>query len=998
MLPVMPSHQPKIRRFHDLAPYRVREILLVSSPYDAFILEEDGQLSEQVYREYRDLSLSGPPRVTHMPTGSAAVGALADRRFDLILAMSSLSDMTVNDFGRRVKVARPGKPVVFLALDARELEEVEKDLDPECVDGRFLWTGDPQILLAIIKFVEDRFNVEHDVAEGNVRAILVIEDSPRYYSKFLGMLYEELMKQSRSLYSEGVNELQRRMYMRSRPKILLATSFEEGSAWFERFTKNMMAIICDLRMPHGGVIDPRAGLELARQAREAFPELPLLLQSAEIEHKEEAVQAGARFVDKNSPRLLAEVRSFLKESLGFGDFIFRMPDYKEVDRAVDVRDLERKLETVPDEAIAFHAAHDHFSIWLMARSEFAMAERIRPKKLSDFESIGHLRRYLISELRDARDTTQHGEINDFRRETFSEDHFSRIGRGSLGGKARGIAFLNLRLALTDESRFGGLPVHVPKTVVITTDYFDAFVDGGGLRQFASETDDDAEIARRFVSRPLPIGLLSDLRFIVERLEGPLAIRSSSVLEDSMHQPFAGIYSTLMIPNMAADPNRRLRELSTAIRLVYASTFFRNAKSYLEATGTRLEEEKMAVIVQKVVGRLHDRRFYPTVSGVAQSHNFYPIGPQRPEDGVVHLALGLGRVVVDGGQALRFSPKHPGVLPQLSTRQQVMKSTQRHFFAIDIDKDCCEAGADLYSTLSRYELRDAEEDGTLPVVGSVFSPDEERLKEDFSIRGPRVVTFHNFLKHRAIPLVESLNALLEVAWEGLGCPIEIEFACDLGDWGRPTPVDRERRDPRLYALQIRPFAARTAMTEPSLLRFAREETLCASTRSLGHGIEESITDIVHVRPDTWKAASNKKVAQEVGELNEQLGREGRPYLLIGPGRWGTADPWLGVPVQWSQISHAKVIVEASPAGYEVEPSQGTHFFQNITSLHIGYLTLPPGAEMADDDDFLDWQWLGAQAPAWESGLLRHLRLSQPVTVVLDGRSARGLIAKPGAERL
>ena len=997
----MPSHHPKIRRFHDLAPYRVREILLVSSPYDAFLLEEDGQLSEQVYREYRDLSLSGPPRVTHMPTGSAALGALADRRFDLILVMSSLSDMTVNDFGRRVRETRPGKPVVFLALDVKELDEVEEDLDSDCVQGRFLWTGDPQMLLAIIKYVEDRINVGHDVAEGNVRAILVIEDSPRYYSKFLGMLYEELMKQSRSLYSEGVNELQRRMYMRSRPKILLATSYDEGLEWFRRFTKNMMAIICDLRIPHHGAIDPRAGLELARTAREEFPDLPLLLQSAENEHKEEAVQAGARFVDKNSPRMLAEIRSFLKESLGFGDFIFRTPDYKEVDRAVDVRDLERKIETVPDEAIAFHAAHDHFSIWLMARSEFEMAERIRPRRLSDFESIGHLRRYLISELKEARDTTQQGEINDFRRETFSEDHFSRIGRGSLGGKARGIAFLNLRLALTDESRFGGLPVRVPKTVVITTDFFDAFVDNGSLRQFASETDDDTEIARRFLSRPLPIGLLSDLRFIIEHLEGPLAIRSSSVLEDSMHQPFAGIYSTLMIPNMAEDPNRRLRELSTSIRLVYASTFFRNAKSYFEATGTRLEEEKMAVIIQEVVGRLYDRRYYPTVSGVAQSHNFYPIGPQRPEEGVVHLALGLGRVVVDGGQALRFSPRHPGVLPQLSTRQQIMKSTQRHFFAIDVDKDCCDAGADLYSTLSRYELKDAEEDGTLPVVGSVFSPDEERLKEDFSIRGPRVVTFHNFLKHRAIPLVESLTGLLDVAEEGLGCPVEIEFACDLGDWGRPTPVDRERREPVMYALQVRPFAARTAMTEPSLLSFAPEETLCRSSSSLGHGIEESIADIVYVRPDAWKAARNKEVAREVGDLNGRLGKAGRPYLLIGPGRWGTADPWLGIPVQWSQISHARIIVEASPAGYDVEPSQGTHFFQNITSLRIGYLTLPAGTEKGDrrdDGDFLDWEWLTTREATEETKFLRHLRLDQPLTVVLDGRAARGTIAKPGAERL
>jgi len=1002
--------QSPARRFHDLTPYRIREILLVSSPYDAFILEEDGQLTEQVFHEYRGLSLSGPPRVNHAASGREALERLRVRRFDLILVMSSLAEMGVNEFGRKVRKMRPNKPIVFLALDQKELDKAREALDTEVIDGTFLWTGDSKILLAIIKFIEDRENVDHDIEKANLRVILVLEDSPRYYSSFLGMLYEELMKQSRSLYSEGVNELQRRMYMRSRPKILHARTYEGGLELLTRYRCNLLALISDVRIPRGGELDAGAGLDFVRHARELLPDLTVLVLSAESENRERADEMGLLFVDKTSETLLGEISDFLRSNLGFGPFVFRArEDGPEVARARDVREFERILETIEPEAIAYHAAHDHFSIWLMARSEFELAETLRPKKIEDFQGIEDLRRYLLEELRDVREAIERGAITDYRRENFDRDLFSRIGGGSMGAKAQGIAFLNHRLADLDPAFFGKLPVVMPKTVVVATEIFDEFIQRDELGAWALEETDDLAIAERFLARPLPSALIGDLRIVVERMRRPLAVRSSSLLEDSMHQPFAGIYATLMIPNAGDDAEQRLQQLAAGIRLVYASTFFQNAKAYRHTTATRADREKMGVIVQTLIGQAHGQRFYPAVAGVAHSYNFYPLGPQRPEDGVVHLALGLGRTVVDGGLALRLSPRHPGVLPQLATPKAMLRSTQRHFFALDLASLGPATAKDLFATVRRYELADAEQDGALAAVGSVLSRDDQRLRDDLSAQGPRIITFNNVLKNRPIGLLESISRLLELAREGLGCEVEVEFACRLGAWGPSFAVGDGPTDPELDALQVRPVAARTMLAEPSRLRFTREETLCASTQCLGHGVETALRDLVYVCRDRWKAAHNKDIAREIGQLNDELGKEERPYILIGPGRWGTSDEWLGIPVAWSQISNVRVMVEASPAGYEVEPSQGTHFFQNITSLQIGYLTVPPGAEKGEAENggagkdaakgaWVDWAWLDAQEPTRKTAHLRHLRFEQPFTVVLDGRHNRGTITRPGARGL
>ncbi len=976
----------QVTRFHDLIPYRVREILLVSSPYDAFILEEDGRLSDQVYNDFRALELSAPPRFHHASSSHEALRRLQQTRFDLILVMSSLVGDSINRFSAAVRELYPGKPIVYLALDPRELEDAERSLDPTVVDRSFLWTGDSSVLLGLIKSVEDRLNTPQDTAAG-VRVILVLEDSPRFYSTFLGLLYEELMTQAKSLYFEGLTELQRRVYIRSRPKILLATSYEEGVELVDRYRDRLVALIGDIGIPRNGSLDERAGLDFARRLKDSLPDLPMLLHSAEPENAAAAEELGVLFFDKGSRKIVRTVKSFLAEQLGFGSFVFRLPDGTEVARAADVRELSERLEEVPLESIEFHAAHDHFSIWLMARSEFALAEQLRPKKISDFPDVEALRRHLIDNLRATRYRDRRGIVTEFADGETDVGPFSRVGEGSLGAKARGLAFLHQRLHREDLPQIGPLPVRVPRTVTLTTEVFDAFVDDD-LVAWAIACDDDNAIDRRFVERPMPAGVERTLDAIAEQFDGPLAVRSSSLLEDSAHRPFAGVYATLMIPNCST-PQQRREELSEAVRRVWASTYYRDACSYRESTGAPTEREKMAVMIQELIGGRHGDRFYPAVSGVALTRNFYPIGPQRPEDGVVHLALGLGRMIVDGGLSLRFSPRHPGVLPQTAAPRVALRSTQRHFYGVALSGD---GTVDPMDAVQRFELGDAEDDGVLELVGSVALPDEERLVEDLSRQGPRLVTFHNILKHRSLPLVETLAQLMALARRGLGRHVEIEFAVHA-----TSPAGGVWCNPELVALQVRPMTARPTTASPPALEFREEDLLCRCSNALGHGVEKAIRDVIYVKPKTWEASRNRTIAGEIGKLNRSLHAAGRPFLLIGPGRWGSSDEWLGIPVQWSQIAGVRAIVEASPAQYQVEPSQGTHFFQNITSLRIGYFTMPPGSVgKAQSGDFLDLDWLDGRDAEAETAFVRHVSLEEPLTTVLRGREGEGWIVKPGAE--
>ena len=984
------------RRFHGLMPYRVREVLLVSSPYDAFVLEEDGLLTEQVFLEYMDISQPGAPRFTHAGSGAEALERLRRQRFDLVLTTASLPDMPAERLGAEVKALRPGRPVVLLSLDRRELPDVWRTLDRRVFDGAYVWSGNASILLALIKSVEDRENAAHDLAQG-VRVIVILEDSARYYSSFLALLYKELMLQSRSLYESGVDELARQLYMKSRPKLLHALTYEEGMALLERHRANVMAVITDLGLPREGEVDEEAGLRLVEQVRRADPDLPVLMQSSARVGSRRAAALGAAFVEKSSPTLLAKVREFLRLQLGFGDFVFRSSDGgAELARAADVRQLETLLASVPAESVAYHAAHNHFSTWLVARSEFEAAERLRPRTIAELGGVEATREHLVRTMRGIQRRAEEGVVADFSREAFERQPFVRLGAGSMGGKARGLAFLHRTLTGTTPDDFGGLAVALPKTVVIATGYFDRFLERDGLGGFASRAEDDEEILARFLAAQLPDPLAADLERVAAAIPGPLAVRSSSLLEDSLQVGVAGIYATVMVPNVDPEPARRGRDLGDAVKRVWASLFTRAARRYLESTGHLPEDEKMAVIVQQVVGERRGDRLYPVYSGVAQSQNFYPFGPQRPEEGVVHLALGLGRLVVEGGRCLRFSPAHPEVTPQFATARGLLDSSQNGFYALDLRPEVdgpgrAPGGSD---RVRWYDLATAERDGVLQFAGSVLMRGERRVRDDLTLPGPRLVTFNNLLKHRAIPLAQALARLLDLARLGMGRPVELELAGEMGDWGQRGRRGEPRRPPCLYLLQMRAMAAEAGPLDVDLDAVPRERCLCRTGRALGHGLMEGVRDLVHVRRDRWRASENPAIAAELEALNEALRREERSYVLVGPGRWGTADPWLGIPVQWAQISSAKVLVEASPAGYDVEPSQGAHFFQNIASLRLGYLTVPPGADAASGSpDFLDWEWLEAQPAAGTTSHLRHVRFASPLTVAFDGTAGAGVIGKP-----
>ncbi len=977
-------------------PNRVREVLLLSSRYDAFVLEEDGQLTEQVFMEYKSLSLSSAPNFTHAATTEAALELLQKRRFDLVLTVAREATLDLVEFGKKVKALRADQPVVALGFESADRQLLRALVSPEAFDAVFLWTGDAKILLAIIKRIEDSINVDNDIEVSDVRVILVVEDSVRYYSAFLAALYPELMKQSQSLFSEGLNRLQKLLKMRTRPKILHAVNFEQAMDLYTKYRDNILAVISDVGFPVEGRLDPEAGLKFVRRIRLETPDLAVLLQSAQEELAAKAAELGVGFINKNSPELFYTVRRFLSDHLGFGPFIFRRPDGREVARAVDLRELAECIRTVPDESLEYHARRNHISIWLIARSEFELAEMLRPQKVEDFDSIEEVREFLSGSLEASFRQARRGVIADFSDAEFDvHSVFQRIGEGSLGGKARGIAFLDFLLReMTSLGTVAGLNVRIPQTFVLATDAFDRFLKDNRLFPVLSGEPPDGEVMQYFLSADLPGEVVSSLRSIVDNVEGPLAIRSSSMLEDDMLHPFAGIYGTVMIPNMDPDPEERLEDLCKAIKVVYATTFFQNARVYLENTGRNLEEEKMAVCIQRVVGQRHGRRYYPTFSGVAHSYNYYPIGSLKASDGVVQVVLGMGRMVVDGGESVRFCPKHPGVIPQFATPALVMKNSQRRFYALDLQKNWNEPGDAFTGNQVLYDLQNARQDGTFNAVGSVFDGQNNLIGEGPGLDGPLLVTFNNILKHRAIPLAPALAELLEMITVGMGAPVELEFAGDMGDWGRVIRRGRKGRPPELHLLQVRPILVREALKEIQPGEFEPEAVVCKSTQALGHGQYSGIHDVVYVKHDTFDPAETRTIAAEVGRFNQRLVGLKRPYILIGPGRWGSSDHWLGIPVQWAQIAGARIIIEASPAGYDVEPSQGTHFFHNITALRLGYFTIPPGSSRANPlgEGFVDWDWLERLPADQETRYLRHVRTPVSLVAHIDGRKGLGLIAR------
>ncbi len=989
------AQDPWYLKFHDLMPYRVREILLVSSPYDAFTLEADGRLTERIFTEYSELNLSSAPRVTHVSTGARAMELLAERRFDLVVAMPRIADTDVSAFGRRVKAAYPGMPVVLLVLTEADLKSFPGGVDPKVIDRVFWWTGDARILLAVIKLVEDALNAPADTAKAGVRVIVVVEDSVRRYSSFLSLLYAELMTQSGSLVAEGVNDLHRLMRMRARPKLLLARSYEEAVGFFRRYQEYVVALVSDVEFPRGGELDPSAGFDLVRLVRAEEPELAVLLQSADPKNEVRAAALGVHYADKSSTSLLKQIRLFVTESLGFGDFVFRLPDRTEVGRARDVYELERELRTLPAASLEFHATRNHFSLWLMARCMFALANELKPRKTLEFGDLEALRQYLLKTLEAWRQRQQEGVITDFSaRGAAAGSPFVRLGKGSIGGKARGLAFVSSILARHDLARrYEAMAVKVPRSVVIPTDEFDRFFEANRILEGGLKNVDGRTVLARCLAARLSEPLAADLRRVVATLHGPLAVRSSSLLEDSQLQPFAGIYATVMLPNNHPDPQVRFEELCAAVRAVYASTYSEDARAYIERTPYSIEEEKMAVLIQELVGGRHGQRFYPHLSGVAVSYNHYPIGAQRPEDGLAMVALGLGHTIVQGGAALQFSPAAPSLLPQFASARDYLQFSQRQFCALDLSRTRVELSGASDSSILRLDVADAEPDGTLALAGSVYSPDDDLIRDNLSDPGPRVVTFHNILKWGALPLAPALCDLLALFHEGMGCPVEVEFALDAGAWGVPG-ADEAAAQPCLAVLQVRPQAMQLIESAVDTEAVPEERVLCRTHRSLGHGIIEDVRDVVVMKRHDLEAHETKAIAGQVGEVNARLCAEGRPYLLVGPGRWGSSDPRLGIPVKWAQIAGARVIVETSFKDREVEPSQGAHFFHNVTSFRIGYLTLPSADRpAAEGERAFDFEWLAGQPTAFETAEVRLVRLAKPLTILLDGRKSRATILKP-----
>jgi CheY-like chemotaxis protein len=959
-----------LQDFHQLMRHRIMDILLVASPYDSFVLEEAGQIGERVMGEFRNLDLHYGPGLTTVATGGEALDLVSEpSRFNLIISGLHLDDMDGAELARRIKALGLGIPVVLLAFDAREVKMFAAHHDLSAIEKIFLWQGDARILLAIVKYAEDRRNVVHDTQTMGVQVIIVIEDNVRYYSSFLPVIYAELLHHSRRLISEAVNVSDRIMRMRARPKILLCGSYEEAWEAFTTFQDDVLGVISDIEFPADGDLSATAGLDFACSVRARWPDVPVLLQSSNPAHAAAAADAGTAFLLKESATLLADLRRFMIDYFGFGDFVFRRPSGAMVGRAHDLASLEEWIRAAPADSIAHHAARNHFSSWLKARTEFALADELRPRQVSEFPDPEGMRAWLVTTIARYRRRRSLVAVADFDRTSFDPRHdFHRIGGGSLGGKARGLAFMRMLLGQKPVGDDTDAVVTVPAAVVLATDVFDRFLDENDLRNFALHSADDAEIERRFLAARFPRDARDDLAALLPRIDYPLAVRSSSLLEDSQHQPFAGIYETFMLANRGASPDARLDQLIRAIVGVYASMFSRQAKDYIAATPYRLEEEKMAVIVQRIVGRAHDTRFYPDLAGVARSHNFYPTPPLVADDGIAAIALGLGKSVVAEGSCLRFCPRHPRHLVQFSSVADILANTQRAFWALDL------GGGAGGMRETRYELDAAEADGTLAPLASTYSRENDAIYDGIARPGVRLVSFASILKHDSFPLAQLLERLLALGRWGMGAPVEIEFAVDL--------VSRE-----LAFLQIRPLALSHEMQELVIGDVEPELLVCRSDRVLGNGRIDDIHDIVVVDRQRFARASSRQVAMELAQINAELA--GRPYVLIGVGRWGSADPWLGIPVTWEQISGARVIVEAGFADFRVTPSQGTHFFQNLTSFDVGYFTVNPDM----GDGFVDWAWLGSEPAVRETAYVRHLRHARPVIVKMNGKNGEGIILKP-----
>lgn len=968
--------------FANLMNKRIYNVLLIATKYDAFMLEDDGRVDEQIFNEYTSLSLRYPPRFTQVTTEEEALAELKDRNFELIICMPNMDNRDIFAAATEIKIHYPNIPIVVLTPFSKEVSKRIANEDLSAIDYVFSWLGNAELLLAIIKLIEDKMNAPDDTASVGVQIILLVEDSVRFYSSALPHLYKFVLEQSQMFAKEALNDHQRTLRMRGRPKIKLARTYEEAVRIFNQYRDNMLGIISDMSFMHDGVKDPYAGYKFGQYVRKTGLIIPFVLESSEASNKVYAKELGASFIDKNSKSYPQDLRKKIMQRFGFGDFVILNPQTKEeIMRIKDLKDLQKKVFQIPDDSLVYHLSRNHFSRFFYSRAMFPPAEVLKRVDVSDYKDMDEARKLIFDLIVQYRRMKNSGVVAVYQKERFDEySNFARIGDGSLGGKGRGLAFIGAMVKRYPKLEHDHFAVTIPKTVVICTDIFDEFMETNELYPVALSDVDDETILKYFLRASLPARLIEDLMAFFDVVKSPIAVRSSSLLEDSHYQPFAGIYSTYMVPKLE-DKYDMLRTLSDAIKAVYASVFYRDSKAYMAATSNLIDQEKMAIVLQEVVGNRYNDRFYPTISGVARSLNFYPIGNEKAEDGIANIALGLGKYIVDGGQTLRFSPRHPHNILQMSTMDFALRETQTRFYALDLKNLADQFSVDDSFNLLRLNLKDADADGSLKFIVSTYDPYDQVIRDGYYPGGRKILSFVNVLQHEVFPLADTLDQILHVGQDEMGRPIEIEFAVNI-DPQNPGFAT-------FYLLQVRPIVDNKEVMEEDLTLVEQEDTILTSTSVLGHGIVTDVQDIIYVKTGAFCSSNNQSIAYDIEKMNRQFTGEEKNYVLVGPGRWGSSDSWLGIPVKWPHISNARVIVECGLENYRVDPSQGTHFFQNLTSFGVGYFTINP----FKGDGWFDEGYLNSLPAVEETEYLRHVRFDKPVVIKMDGKKSLGVVLKP-----
>ena len=968
--------------FANLMNKRIYNVLLIATKYDAFMLEDDGRVDEQVFNEYTALSLHYPPRFTQVTTEEEALRELKDRNFELIICMPNMDNRDIFAEAGEIKVHYPNIPIVVLTPFSKEVSKRIANEDLSAIDYVFSWLGNAELLLAIIKLIEDKMNAPDDTARVGVQIILLVEDSIRFYSSALPHLYKFVLEQSQMFAKEALNDHQQTLRMRGRPKIKLARTYEEAVRIFEQYKDNMLGIISDMSFMHNGVKDPYAGYKFGQYVRKTGLIIPFVLESSEASNNVYAKELDASFIDKNSKSYPQDLRREITRRFGFGDFVIINPHTnEEIMRIKDLKDLQKKVFQIPDDSLVYHLSRNHFSRFFYSRAMFPPAEVLKHVDVSDYKDMDEARKLIFDVIVQYRRMKNAGVVAIYRKDRFDEySNFARIGDGSLGGKGRGLAFIGAMVKRYPALERDNFAVTIPKTVVICTDIFDEFMETNELYPLALSDADDETILRYFLRASLPARLIEDLMAFYDVVKSPVAVRSSSLLEDSHYQPFAGIYSTYMVPKQA-DKYEMLRTVSDAIKAVYASVFYRDSKAYMTATSNLIDQEKMAVVLQEVVGSRYDKHFYPTMSGVARSLNFYPIGNEKAEDGIANIALGLGKYIVDGGVTLRFSPRHPHSILQMSTVDFALRETQTRFYALDLENMAKTFSVDDAFNLVKLSVKDADAEGSLRYIVSTYDPYDQIIRDGYYPGGRKILSFVNILQHDVFPLADTLDQLLRIGQKEMGRPVEIEFAVNI------SPEDHTKAT--FYLLQIRPIVDNKEVMEEDLSLVKDKETILSSKSVLGHGIVSDVRDVIYVKTGAFNSANNQAIAREIERMNRTFTGTDQGFVLVGPGRWGSSDPWLGIPVKWPHISNARVIVECGLENYRVDPSQGTHFFQNLTSFGVGYFTINP----FKGDGWFDEAFLNAQPAVEETDYIRHVRFDAPITIKMDGKRSLGVVLKP-----